>query len=361
MAERVNNSPAEFLTGGGEMGALMRAHDWSGSPLGDPADWPDALKNSVSICLNSRFPMVLWWGPERIMLYNDAWRPVLGATKHPGGLGRPGIETWREIWHIIGPQMDAVERGEATWAEDLLLPMDRYGYLEETYFTYSYSPIKDIKGHISGIFTAVSETTGRVLGERRLRALTRLGEQVAEAKDVHAACEAFAATVEHETPDLPFALTYLLSDDGGTARLACTAGIGREDPRVPSRIAIDPSDDNPGSDPWGVARAVAAGSPMTLDNLSQQFPDLPGGVWPEPTRAAMALPFAKAGQNAATAGVLVAGVNARRALDDEYPGLPWARGRAPRNRRQQRARLCGGTPQGRGAGGDRPRQDHLFL
>ena len=132
----------DFLTGGGKMGALMRAHDWMQSPLGPPAQWPDVLKMAVSICLNSRFPMVLFWGRQLVMLYNDAWRPILGA-KHPKGLGRPGIETWPEIWDIIGEQLGSVlKRGEATWSEDLLLPVARYGYVEEAYFTYSYSPIK---------------------------------------------------------------------------------------------------------------------------------------------------------------------------------------------------------------------------
>ncbi len=106
------------------------------------------------------------------MLYNDAYRPILGATKHPGGLGRPGIESWQEIWDIIGVQLRGVRRtGQASWSEDLLLVVDRYGYREEAYFTYSYSPIKNVDGTIGGVFTAVNETTARVLGERRLRIL----------------------------------------------------------------------------------------------------------------------------------------------------------------------------------------------
>jgi hypothetical protein len=152
----------DFLAGGGELSALMRSHDWTQSPLGAPERWPDALKMSVSICLNSRFPMVLWWGPEFATLYNDAYRPILGATKHPGGLGRPGIESWPEIWDIIGVQLKGVwETGQASWSEDLLLVMDRYGYHEEAYFTYSYSPIKHADGTIGGVFTAVNETTAR--------------------------------------------------------------------------------------------------------------------------------------------------------------------------------------------------------
>ena len=185
--------PPQFLSGGGEMGALMRAHDWTQSPLGLPAQWPDSLKMAVSICLNSRFPMVLWWGPEFILLYNDAWRPILGAAKHPQGLGRPGIEVWREIWDIIGEQLGGVlKRGEATWSEDLLLAVDRYGYLEEAYFTYSYSPIKSADGRVGGVFTAVSETTERVLSERRMQILRELAARTAESKSVWESCRTFA-------------------------------------------------------------------------------------------------------------------------------------------------------------------------
>src|SRR5258707_10020825 len=110
-----------FLAGGGEIGALMRAKSWSDTLLGAPETWPEALKMAVSICLNSRFPISLWWGPELLMLYNDAWRPILGKAKHPAALGRPGIESWPEIWDIIGAQFTSVlTRGEATWSDDLL-------------------------------------------------------------------------------------------------------------------------------------------------------------------------------------------------------------------------------------------------
>ena len=299
------------------MGARMRAHDWANSPLGPPEHWPEALKLATSIALTSRFPMVHWWGPDLIMLYNDAYRPMLGANKHPGGLGRPGIESWGEIWDIIGPQLRAVlERAEASWAEDLLLPMDRYGYLEEAYFTYSYSPIKHADGSIGGVFTAVSETTGRVLGERRLRTLRELAEQGAESRSVPAACEAFARTLGAGQPDVPFAVLYLLEDDGATARLVGTAGIAVDDPRIPASVARDAADD-----PWAIAAARHRGAPVVIEDAAARFGVLPGGVWPEPARQAVALPIARAGQNAGLAGVMVVGVNPRRALDDAYRGF----------------------------------------
>jgi hypothetical protein len=124
------------------MGAIMRAHDWSASALGDPSSWPELLKSAVSTCLATRFPMVVWWGPDLIMLYNDAWQPILGETKHPSGLGRPGRDSWPETWPIVGQQFELALQGVASWSEDLLLASDRHGFMEECYFTYSHSPLK---------------------------------------------------------------------------------------------------------------------------------------------------------------------------------------------------------------------------
>src|SRR5262245_50696192 len=156
------------------MGALMRAHDCAKSPLGEPAQWPDALKSAVATCLNSRFPIVVWWGPQLIMLYNDAWQPILGETKHPAGLGRPGAQSWPDTWPIVGQQFESALKGVANWSEDLLLASDRHGYMQECYFTYSHSPLKDAAGAVVGVLTAVIETTPRVLSERRMRALRDL-------------------------------------------------------------------------------------------------------------------------------------------------------------------------------------------
>jgi signal transduction histidine kinase len=303
----------EFLSAGGEMSVLMRAHDWTQSPLGPPAQWPDALKMAVSICLNSRFPMVLWWGPEFVMLYNDPYRPMLGATKHPKGLGRPGIESWPEIWDIIGEQLGSVlKRGEATWSEDLLLAVDRYDYLEEAYFTYSYSPIKATDATVGGVFTAVSETTDRVLNERRMRILRELAARTAESKSVREACCTFAEVLGDNNPDIPFALIYLVDDDARGVSLAASAGLQGSSYHPADHLA---SDENDG---WSIARAVRHGGSVVLDDLHLRFGALPGGAWPEPTTRAIVSAIAKSGQRAGVTGVLIAGINPRRALDDPY-------------------------------------------
>ena len=143
-------SAAAWLAGGGEMGALMRSIDWSRTPMGPVDSWPQSLRTAVSILLNSRYPMFVWWGPDLIALHNDAYVPILGA-KHPRALGRPAAETWAEVWDVVGPLAARVlEHGEATYSERLRLLMERRGYEEETYFTFSYSPIPDDDGRTGG-------------------------------------------------------------------------------------------------------------------------------------------------------------------------------------------------------------------
>src|SRR5438105_7111876 len=154
----------DTLAGGGEMGALICSLDWSQTPLGPVESWPQSLRTSVSICLASHFPMLIWWGSELVMLYNDAYRPMLGTTKHPQSMGQRGRECWPEIWDIIGPMLEGVlNKGEATWSENQLLPLDRNGYVDECYFTFSYSPIRDVIGGIGVVFTAVTVMTPQML------------------------------------------------------------------------------------------------------------------------------------------------------------------------------------------------------
>jgi PAS domain S-box-containing protein len=160
-----SSAPLMFLSGGGELGALMRAHDWSASPLGAPAAWPQALRTVVELMLNSKFPMFVAWGPELGFLYNDPYRDVLG-DKHPLALGRRFQDIWAEIWHDIGPLVDRALQGEATYADRLYLVMNRHGYDEPTWFTFSYSPVRDDRGVIAGMYCACVEVTEQVLAEK---------------------------------------------------------------------------------------------------------------------------------------------------------------------------------------------------
>ncbi|HZH66724.1 MAG TPA: PAS domain-containing protein [Flavisolibacter sp.] len=153
-----------FLQGGGEMGTLTRNYNWEQSEIGSPEGWPQSLRTTLGILLNSKFPMFLWWGPELICFYNDAYRPSLGNNgKHPGALGKPGAEVWPEIWTVIKPLIDQVlTGGEATWSEDQLIPIYRNGALEDAYWTFSYSPVKDEEGNVGGVLAVCNETTAKV-------------------------------------------------------------------------------------------------------------------------------------------------------------------------------------------------------
>ena len=172
------------LTGGGKMGALIRGFDWAGTAVGPIRTWPPSLLTAVQIVLSSRFPMLLWWGPELIQFYNDSYGEVLGSERHPGALGARGRDCWAEIWPTIGPQIEHVlNSGEATWNEDRLVHITRHGQLAEAYLTYSFSPVRGEEGAITGVLAVAQETTARVRAERQLR----LSEQRLHAAFEHAA------------------------------------------------------------------------------------------------------------------------------------------------------------------------------
>jgi len=295
------------------MGALMRTHDWSRSPLGCPAYWPDTLKAAIATCLASRFPMVIWWGPDLIMLYNDAWRPILGETKHPAGLGRPGAESWPETWTLVREQFADALNGNASWRENLLLASDRHGFLEECYFTYSHSPLRDAEGNVVGVQTVVVETTDRVLSERRMLVLRDFAKATLEAasqsKSVEDTCELLLELLCKGNPDIPFAVQYI-AESVTQARLICSAGIDR------SLLPAMPNAHD--RDIWGISQVLREHTPAFLEHAKGIPQPLPGGVWPEPTRQLVVLPLARKGPANDLLGVLMVGLNARLRLDRPY-------------------------------------------
>ncbi|MFC4031099.1 SpoIIE family protein phosphatase [Streptomyces polygonati] len=297
---------AELLfPGDGEMARRMRAYPWADSPMGEPESWPAGLHTAIRICLTSRFPMIVWWGAELRFLYNDAYLPLLG-TNHPA-LAKPGDQVWREIWHIIGPMLRSVmDTGRATWSEDLLLPLVRHGYLEETYWTYSYSPLHDDDGAVRGVFTAVSDTTERVIGERRLAALRDLGSQAGSARSVTEACQLVAAALDRAGADVPFAEIHLRAADGG----------GPEPAASTSGSFARPLPDGDGG--WPLAEVLGGGGPVTLSDVRERFGELPsGGGWQAPPRQAVVLPL-PGETGARDVGVIVLAASAGRMLDDGY-------------------------------------------
>jgi signal transduction histidine kinase/DNA-binding response OmpR family regulator len=220
------NPNLAFLSGGGEMGKRMREMDWAATPFGPVETWSPSLKMTVSLLLANGQPIIMWWGPEYLCLYNDAYIPVLGA-KHSWALGRPVREVWSEIRDILKPLIDAPFTGTPTSIDDIRLDLKRHGFLEETHFTVVYSPVPDptAPNGIGGVIAPVHEITGKVLGERRALVLRQLGQRLADSRTAEGACEIAAETLAEDRDDLPFALLYLASESGDQARLVGATGL----------------------------------------------------------------------------------------------------------------------------------------
>ncbi len=307
-----------FLDGGGEMGQRIRDLDWSRTSLGAIEGWPQSLRTAVSICLRSRFPIILWWGRALTVIYNDAYSPILGA-KHPGALGQPGLSrlAWGdpEVSAVISPMLRRVlEQGDATWSDDQLLILERRGFPEECYFTWSYSPIQDEAGKIGGVFTAVTESSEKVVGQRRLGILRDLADRSLEAKTVDETFDNAALILSQHPADLPFFLIYSLNEHGDSASLVGSTASLRERPDVCRDTVALHDESLPG---WPLRAVVESGSDLVMSDLSERFGRLPGGVWPEAPTRAVVLPIRRPSQPVPY-GVLVMGISPRRPFDDDY-------------------------------------------
>jgi signal transduction histidine kinase len=311
--QRVVAPSAGLLEGGGELGALMRATDWSQTSLGPIETWPQALRTSVRIMLTSRQPMFVWWGEELINLYNDAYKSIVGG-KHPQALGQPAPVVWREIWDQVGPRaQSALTANEGTYDEALLLLMERHGYREETYYTFSYSPVPNDTGDAGGILCANTEDTQRIIGSRQLALLRELAARTADARTIDDACILSALSLESNSRDLPFALIYLLDTGHRRVALAGCAGIAANHLAAPLEAPLD------GSAAWPFAEVLHTHAPALVTNLAP-LGDLPKGAWDRPPQLAVVLPIAPSGKTG-RAGVLVAGLNPYRLYDDGYQGF----------------------------------------
>jgi len=301
---------------GGEMRALMRSFDWSSNRLGPPESWSPTLQATTRMLLANCFPMLLWWGPDFLQIYNDAYRPVLGL-KHPhAALGRPLRECWSEVFHIVGPlAQKPFEGGPATWMEDILLEVNRFGYWEETHFTIGYSAVPDpaASGGIGGVLATVHEITQKVVAERRLAAIRELSTRSFEAKTIQEACDVAASTLAHYPHDVPFALIYLADETGDTARLMSETGVSGFPALRPEVIDLSRE---PG-DLWMLASSRRQSQAVVIDDLQRKAGATPAGPWPDPpdTAAIVPIPSIIAGQ---PAGFLVAGISARLRFNDSY-------------------------------------------
>ncbi|HEX4179506.1 MAG TPA: ATP-binding protein [Caulobacteraceae bacterium] len=303
----------DVFQGGGEMGALMRAYDWAATPLGRPQDWPRSLQSIVRMMLTSRYQMWMAWGEDLTFFCNDAYSPTLGI-KHPWALGQSARQVWAEIWPEIGPLIDHVlGSGEATYSEGMLLFLERSGFPEETYHTFSYSPLFDDAGVIAGMFCVVVEETDRVINERRLDTLRKLGSAMAVARTEAALFSAVEAELAQNLADLPFTLTYLFDEDRLAARLAACSGVA-------AGAAIAAPVLAEGGLFWPLAAAPRPGAPVVVADLARHFGDVPKGAWDKPPEKALLFPIAQPGQETA-AGFLVVGLNPYRAAGKGYDGF----------------------------------------
>jgi signal transduction histidine kinase/CheY-like chemotaxis protein len=315
---QLDSAEARMLVpvGGGEMGALIRSMDWSKTAIGPIESWSPTLRMMVSFLLANRFPLLLWWGPQYISIYNDAYRPILGV-KHPQSMGQPVSECWSEIWHILQPLIDTpFTGGPATWMEDIALEINRHGFVEETHFTIAYSPVPDETAPrgIGGVLATVHEITEKIVAERRVHVLRDLSADAADARSAEEACAIAAAALAAHPRDVPFTLIYLIGPDGMEARLAGTSGVAPGDAVSPRSIRLDAGDPETA---WPLAEAIHHQQIVTVENLADRFSNVPRGPWPDPPHCAVIIPV-RSTKARELAAFVIAGVSPRLRLDDLY-------------------------------------------
>jgi PAS domain S-box-containing protein len=294
-----------------EIGRDLAAVDWKFTPLGPVKGWPQSLRTAVNILLSSQFAMWMAWGPDLTFFCNAAYRRDTLGLKYPWALGRPAGEVWAEIWADVGPRIERVlSTGEATWDEALMLLLERSGYSEESYHTFSYSPLRDEAASVVGMLCVVNEETDRVIGARRMATLRELGSDPTVVRSEQQLLDFAAGQLAHNPYDLPFTLTYLFNDDGD-AQLAAVSGIAPGHPVAPELI--------PSSGPslWHVENAALAEPELIeLDGVAL---DLPTGAWHEPPTQGLVVPLSP--QGGPPLGFLVAALNRHRMFDDGYRGF----------------------------------------
>jgi PAS domain S-box-containing protein len=306
---RKDTSVLDSLVGGGEMGRILRSMDWIKTPLGPIESWPQSLLTTVSLCLASNFPISLAWGPKHVQIYNDGYWPICGG-KHPQAMGQDFSECWASAWPVIGEAFERALAGETSYLENQRMFLDRNGYLEETFFTFSFSPIRDESGGVGGLFHPVTETTAEMVGERRMRALRDLVAQAGKAKTSEEAFTLSVQTLSEFELDVPFAMFYVLDMEGEEARLVAKTDA------LPDTLAIPTVDLKvPRSSVLPLAEVASANRTLRVDDLGTRFGSC--GPYPEGTKTALALPITPPGCERPTA-ILVAGVSSRLALNDDY-------------------------------------------
>ena len=299
---------------GGEMGAIVQDKDWSKTPLGPMETWPPSLRTTVSLCLASNFPIDIIWGPEHTQIYNDGYRVICGEA-HPRALGENFTETWKAAWPVIGEPFAQANKGKTSYLENQRIFIERNGFMEETFFTFSFSPIRDETGEILGLFHPVTEVTATMLTERRTRLLREVASHTVKSSLAEAAGD-IAKTLSDDDLDLPFALLYLSDDEGKAVHLAAATGL-KTDSQLNLKsvdLSIDPKSMGP------IAEAMHSETIVWLYDIEETFEKINCGPYPEAVKKAVVLPIKSPGLDRPL-GFIVAGVSARLPLDQAYRGF----------------------------------------
>jgi CheY-like chemotaxis protein len=311
IAADICGSRPAWLAAGGELRDLIAEKDWAQTPLGPLENWPLSLQVSVNLMLNSQHPIWIGWGATMAFLYNDAYIPVLSSAKHPRSLGQPASQVWAEIWELCGPLADRVfsERA-ASYASDVQLFMDRGDFLEETFYSFSYSPILDESGKVVGLFCPSTDTTAKNLNARRLRTLSELSAKALLARSIQAACSSAIAILSNNADDIPFAALYLADAKAENVHLERTTIIGGGG-AMPRIASLHNSQD----EPWSFAEVFSS---LRAKVVSLRGVDgVPLGAARQRVAEAIVLPVTASGETAPL-GMLVIGVSPARRLDEEY-------------------------------------------
>jgi len=289
------------LKGGAKTGALLRSTDWSETSLGAPDTWPESLKMSVSISINSGFPIAIYWGADHTILYNDAYSSIPG-DKHPWALGKPGAVAWSEIWDVLDEEFKRVlYSGDSIRRPDALLLMNRFGYTEECYFDYTLSPIIDTEGNIGGVFNAVIETTYRVINDRRNVVLQNFNAELESPESITSGLETALRILSAAKEDIPFSLIYTHVDGyHHDFHLAGYTGI-------PEDVATNSH--------WPLMRDISSAEPVQISSVQDHLKVPVSSIWEEDCCEALIVPISK-GNN--VSGYIVAGISPRKKLDADY-------------------------------------------
>lgn len=288
----------DFLNQGGPSLELIRSIDWSKTSVGAQNTWPQSLRSALSICVNSNFPIAIYWGPDLVLLYNEAWSAIPG-NKHPWAFGKTALEVWPDIWAAIEPQFEKAFKGTPGGSKDALLPMQRHGYTEECYFDFTFTPIYGDLGKVEGIFNAVIETTYRVISERRSQIIKHLTLSLRGLTSTEEVFEKAVIVLDRAKEDIPFFFVYENSLEGAFVLKAKSSNT-----------------DTLPLQEWPVMDLLKNGTTKVIENLKEFLLPPPHKHWPETPTEALIVPVKT--NEGSVSGFIVGGISARRKVDKEY-------------------------------------------